>query len=157
MSLPPGYELYLAPTYFLDSDHPDVIAHVKYVTAGLKDPVEIAIRLFDHVRDEFWYNPYIIDLRRKSNRTSELIKREDGHCVNKAQILATFARVCRIPSKLELYIVRNHLAVGDFSKIVGEEGLIVCHGAAGLYLNGDWFTTTSAFNSALCDNLLELP
>ncbi len=152
MPYPPGFERYLRPTYFLDSDNQEVAKYARDIAGKSRDPVEMAISMYTHVRDRFRYNPFLLDLRESANVASELLKRPDGHCVNKAVILAALARVVEIPSRLEFFIVENHLEIGDFISILGTNRMVF-HGAAGLFLNNKWLTVTPAFNSELCHKL----
>ena len=55
-------ELYLTPTYFIDSKHPDVVAYATLHTREKTTSKEKAIALYYAVRDGFLYAP-IVDLR----------------------------------------------------------------------------------------------
>ncbi|HEU5085185.1 MAG TPA: hypothetical protein VFU14_17720 [Acidimicrobiales bacterium] len=54
---PPG-DADLAPTWFLDFEHPDVAAFAQRVTAGCADDASRAAALFAEVRDTIWYDPH---------------------------------------------------------------------------------------------------
>ena len=54
----PTDPVYLQSTYFIDSDHPDVVAFTRRVTDGASDDVDRAVRLFYAVRDGIRYDPY---------------------------------------------------------------------------------------------------
>ncbi len=52
---------WLAATWFIDHDHPDVAAFVRHAvgdTDATADPTERAVRLFHAVRDGIRYDPY---------------------------------------------------------------------------------------------------
>ena len=67
-------------------------------------------------------------------------------------LLAAAARSVGIPSRLSFYIVRNHIATERLAKAL-EKDYLVFHGAAEMYLEGNWVKTTPAFNKRLCDFL----
>lgn len=143
---------YLRPTEFLDFDNDFVREYVEKNTAGAKDEREKAVRLYYAVRDDFQYNPNILDLRREGLKASDLLKRNRGYCVEKAILLAAAARAVNIPSRLSFYIVRNHIATEKLEKLL-RKNYLVFHGAAELFLDGKWLKTTPAFNKQLCGYL----
>jgi len=103
-------EQFLSPTEFLDSDHDSVREYAEKNTVGASNDTERAIKLYYAVRDDFQYDPYVLDLRRESLRASKLLTKKRGYCVEKAVLLAAAARSVGIPSRLSFYIVRNHIA-----------------------------------------------
>ena len=145
-------EQFLTPTEFLDSDHDSVRDYAEKNTAGASSDTERAIKLYYAVRDDFQYDPYLLDLRRESLRASKLLTKNRGYCVEKAVLLAASARSVGIPSRLSFYIVRNHIATEKLAKAL-EKDYLVFHGAAEMFLNGKWVKATPAFNRRLCDFL----
>jgi hypothetical protein len=145
-------ENFLMPTEFLDSDHESVRDYAERNTAGSTTDIERAVRLYYAVRDDFQYDPYLLDLRRESLRASKLLAKKRGYCVEKAVLLAAAARAVGIPSRLSFYIVRNHIATEKLAKAL-EKDYLVFHGAAEMYLEGKWVKATPAFNRRLCDFL----
>ncbi len=143
---------YLKPTEFLDCDHPTVREFAERNIGSTDSPVDKAAALYYAVRDGFQYDPYLLDLRRKGLKASNLLERTRGYCVEKAGLLAASARVVGIPSRLSFYIVRNHIATGRLEKILKTDYLVF-HGAAEMHLNGRWVKTTPAFNRQLCEFL----
>jgi transglutaminase-like putative cysteine protease len=81
-----------------------------------------------------------------------LLGKTRGYCVEKAVLLAASARAVGIPSRLSFYNVRNHIATERLAKVL-EKDYLVFHGAAEMYLNGEWIKATPAFNKRLCDFL----
>ena len=59
----------LAPTRFIDSDSPAVLALVERV-GGSGTARERAVRLYEAIRDEIRYDPYRIELEPESCRAS---------------------------------------------------------------------------------------
>jgi len=143
---------FLSPTEFLDSDHDSVREYAEKNTVGASNDTERAIKLYYAVRDDFQYDPYVLDLRRESLRASKLLTKKRGYCVEKAVLLAAAARSVGIPSRLSFYIVRNHIATEKLSKAL-EKDYLVFHGAAEMFLEGKWVKATPAFNRRLCDFL----
>jgi len=143
---------FLSPTEFLDSDHDSVREYAEKNTVGASNDTERAIKLYYAVRDDFQYDPYVLDLRRESLRASKLLTRKRGYCVEKAVLLAAAARSVGIPSRLSFYIVRNHIATEKLAKAL-EKDYLVFHGAAEMFLEGKWVKATPAFNRRLCDFL----
>ena len=143
---------YLAATYFLDRDNPRVIEYTNDKIKTCTTPTQKAEALYYAVRDDFQYNPYLLNLNREALQASHLLTRDYGYCVEKAVLLATAARAANIPSRLSFYIVTNHIATETIEKVLGTN-LLVFHGAAELYLNDKWIKYTPAFNAALCHKL----
>src|SRR5688500_4124406 len=143
---------YLKPTEFLDFDQAAVREFAARNTAGARTDREKAVALYYAVRDGFQYDPYVLDLRREGLRASTLLTKTRGYCVEKAILLAAAARSVGIPSRLSFYIVRNHIATERLAKAL-EKDYLVFHGAAEMYLEGNWVKTTPAFNKRLCDFL----
>jgi hypothetical protein len=145
-------EQYLKATEFLDCDSDSVREYAERNTSGAANDVERAVRLYYAVRDGFHYDPYLLDLRRQSMKASTLLTKTRGYCVEKALLLAASARAVGVPSRLSFYIVRNHIATDRLTKAL-EKDYLVFHGAAEMYLEGQWIKGTPAFNKKLCDFL----
>ncbi|MEO8041545.1 MAG: transglutaminase domain-containing protein [Acidobacteriota bacterium] len=145
-------ENFLKPTEFLDSDNEAVRSYAMQHSAEADTDVERAVKLYYAVRDDFQYDPYVLDLRRDAVKASALLAKTRGYCVEKALLLAASARAIRIPSRLSFYIVRNHIATERLAKAL-EKDYLVFHGAAEMYLDGKWVKATPAFNKRLCDFL----
>lgn len=149
-------EEYLKPTYFLDSDNPAVKKFAEDAIQGCDTEAEKAVALYYKVRDTFPYSPFQVDVRREQVRASAQLTKKQGYCVHKALLLAAAARAVGIPSRLQFFIVRNHLGTGEFEKYL-ETDLIVFHGAAQLYVDGEWRKVVPAFDKGLCAKLRVAP
>ena len=147
---------YLAATPFIDSDNADVRALAREAAGGETDPKAKAIRLYYAVRDRFLYDPYAIEMSLPGMRASGVIARGKGFCVNKALLLCAVARAEKIPARLGLADVKNHLATERLLKMMGTD-IFYYHGYAELFLNGKWVKATPAFNLALCEKFRVLP
>ncbi len=143
---------YLQSTEFLDFDNQSVRDYAEKNTLGATTDTEKAVKLYLAVRDDFQYNPYILDLRREGLKASDLLTRNRGYCVEKAVLLSACARAVGVPSRLSFYIVKNHIATGKLEEILRTNHLVF-HGASELFLNGKWVKATPAFNKNLCNYL----
>ncbi len=139
----------LAPTFFVDSDHPAVVAWARD-RAGQGDAVTRAVRLFDACRDEIRYDPYRVDFGRAGFRASTALLQGRGFCVNKAALLAAGARALGLPARLGFADVRNHLTSPKLWALMGTD-VFVYHGYAELWLGERWVKATPAFNTSLCE------
>jgi transglutaminase-like putative cysteine protease len=142
---------YLSPTYFLDSDAPEVIAFAEDYAGNEKTSLEKGIALFYAVRDKIRYDPYRIELEKKESfKASVIISRGYGYCVAKAIALAAVARASGIPSRLGFADVRNHLSTERLRRLMKTD-TFVFHGYTELFLEGCWVKATPTFNLSLCD------
>lgn len=140
----------LAPTPFIDADHPAVIAYARAAAGGAADPRERAVRLYLAVRDDVYYDPYGLDLTVEGLRASTTLARRRGWCVAKAILLAACARAEGIPARLAFADVRNHLNTAKLRAAMGTD-VFAFHGNTELHLGGRWVKATPAFNRALCE------
>ncbi|MFP2994689.1 transglutaminase-like domain-containing protein [Spongiivirga sp. MCCC 1A20706] len=140
---------YQASTYYIDSDHSSIIQYAKEKISGLRDPVEQVRSLFVAVRDDFYYNPYELDLSPKGMKASTVLTKKTAYCIEKAVLLAAVLRAVNIPAKLHFGNVRNHIAVGKFVELTRSD-LMVFHGCTVVWINNKWVKLTPAFNKELC-------
>lgn len=138
-----------APTWYLDADHPEVVAYARRVTAGAADAPAAAAALFADVRDRLRYDPYGIDPDPDAFRASRVLAGERAWCVPKAILLSTAARAVGIPARLGFADVRNHLTSPTLTERLGTD-LFVYHGYSVLWLEGAWRKASPAFNAELC-------
>ena len=74
------FDIYLRPTYFIDSDHPEIVAFAREKCIQNTGKTEQAISLFYAVRDGVRYDPYSIEMNPMSFKASSTLKREKGYC-----------------------------------------------------------------------------
>ena len=142
--------VFLRPTFYIDSDHTDVMQFARDVVAGETDAAAKAIALFNAVRDGIRYDPYNIDFSPAAMRASAVLQRRQGFCVPKAVLLAAVARAEGIPSRLGFADVRNHLTTERLRQLM-QTDVFVFHGYTDLYLHDQWVKATPAFNASLCE------
>jgi len=147
---------FLAPTPTIESRHPDVTALVKKHTAGARDVVEIAVRLYYAVRDGIRYDPYTCVLTVDGLKASQTLRAGRGWCVPKAILLAACCRAAGIPARLGYADVRNHLSTSRMRQNMQTE-VFYWHGYTAMYLEGQWVKATPAFNIELCRKFDLLP
>jgi len=141
---------FLKPTTYLDYNS-KVIKDLfnEFETEGLS-MVEKAKGIYLKIRDGWRYNPYQISLNKDKYRASTIAKKEEGHCIEKAILLAACLRGMGIPSRLRLAKVTNHIAVERLMERFGTN-ILTPHGMVEVYLNDCWVKITPAFNKELCE------
>ncbi len=147
-----GLDIYLQPTYFVDSNHPDVIRFAKETVGEETDPKKQAIMLYLAVRDGFRYYPYNISLNHKELKASTLLNRASaqGYCTEKACLYNAALRVVGIPSRFHFFDVKNHIGVEKYTEILKTD-VLAYHACSEVFLNGKWVKATPAFNKELCE------
>jgi transglutaminase-like putative cysteine protease len=141
---------YLEPTFFLDCGHPSVRDFALRATAGARDAIERATRLFYAVRDGIRYDPFAVRLVREDYVASRVLGDGRAYCLPKAILLAAAARASGIPAAIGLSDVVNHLTTEKLKARMGGRTLFIHHGYAVLHLAGRWIKAAPAFNIELC-------
>lgn len=141
---------WLKPSWFIDSEAPEVAEFASDAAGNLLDPTEIAVALFHAVRDGIRYDPYGLDLDPLTYRASVVAGSDSNWCTPKAVLLTAAARNRGIPARLGFADVRNHLTSQKLAERMGTD-LFAWHGYSELLLKGRWFKVSSAFNIELCD------
>ena len=144
-------EEYLKPTYYIDYDHPAVAEFASRNNESGKTEIEKAVQLYYAVRDGIRYNPYSMEPGKESMKASSVLNRGNGYCVAKAVLLAACARSQKIPARLGLADVKNHLTTKRLMRLMGTD-VYIYHGYTELFLNNKWVKATPAFNLELCNN-----
>lgn len=145
-------QAYLKSTEILDSDHPRIQAFAKKVTQGARLNQQKATRIYYMVRDGWMYNPYNINFNPAYMRASTVLERDEGHCLDKANLMITLLRAVGIPARLRLAKVRNHIAAEQMIQAFGTDELTP-HGYVEVWLQERWVKATPAFNKELCNKL----
>lgn len=150
----PSPGLYLAPTEFIESTAPAVVA----LAAQLREatPAETGRRLFLWVRDQILYDAMGALEARPQHRASATLARRRGFCVQKAVLLAALARAAGIPARLGFADVRNHKAPLAMRRLMGTD-LFVFHGFVELLLGERWLKATPAFDRGAAERSETLP
>lgn len=141
---------YLQPTYFFDSDHPNIQNFVKEFNTNALSNKEKAIQLYLKVRDGWRYDFRNLCFEEKDFKASTIVERTAGHCIDKAILLVAGLRALRIPARIHFAKVKNHIAVESIVKQIGTDELTP-HGIVNIFINGKWLKVSPAFNAALCE------
>ncbi len=143
-------EIYLKPTFTMDSDHERIIETAKSLTRGCSSDEERVVKLFYFVRDSIPYNLYMISLFIEDFKASRIIDWKEGYCVQKAVLLTALARAVRIPSRLLFAKIRNHKVPAHIFQQLGNN-IFYRHGYNQFFLNGRWITAAATFDKNSCD------
>lgn len=140
---------FLAPSRFVDSDDPTVVAWAAEVTAGAATDTERAVALYYRVRDDIRYDPWVRAESADDFKASAVLARDRNWCVPKAVLLCAGSRAVGVPCRLGFADVRNHLAS---QKLLDEMGtdIFAYHGYVEFRLDGRWVKATPAFNLEMC-------
>jgi transglutaminase-like putative cysteine protease len=142
-------EKYLKPTARIDSDHPSIKEKAHNIIRGKREAADKAKSLFYWVRDEIKYNPFLAIEFSENFRASKTLERKQGFCIEKAAVLAAFARAVGIPARLHFADIRNYLVSNKLLKVMGTN-LFSYHGYTELYIKGKWVKATPAFDLKMC-------
>jgi len=144
--------LLVEPTWFIDSDSPEVASFVESALAGVSraDEIAVAVALFEAVRDGLRYDPYLVSPEPDDYRASAIAGSSSNWCVPKAVLLTAAARHVGIPARLGFADVLNHLTSDKLEARMGTD-VFHWHGYSEVFLGGRWFKLSTAFNSELCE------
>lgn len=151
--LPVEAARYVMPSHFVESDSLEVRNFVSLALRELSADAsnrDKAVRLFEAVRDDIRYDPYCFALDEDSYRASRIAGAEAAFCVPKAILLAACLRAVGIPAALGFADVRNHLNTPKLQELMGTD-LFIFHGYVQLWLDGEPYKVTPAFNMELCE------
>jgi transglutaminase-like putative cysteine protease len=151
----PGPE-HLAHTAILDGDHPAVADYAADRARGVRNAVEVAVRLYYAVRDDLRYDPYGVGIGAESMRASRALLARRGWCVSKAGLLTACCRARGIPARMGFADVRNHLSTARLRETMRTE-VFYWHGYSSIRLGERWVKATPAFNRELCEKFGLLP
>jgi transglutaminase-like putative cysteine protease len=123
IELPP-MKPYLAPSQYINFDHPAVAAQAVALAEGVQaSPLDVVKRCFEFVRDEIKHSA---DFMRNpvTCKASDVLQHQTGYCYAKSHLLAALLRANGIPTGL----CYQRLSVGD-------HGAPYClHGLNAVYL-----------------------
>jgi transglutaminase-like putative cysteine protease len=142
-------ENYLKPTYFIDYDNPIIKNKVSELIKNIENDTERAVKLFYFARDSVKYNPYSPCYNRDDYKSSVILKRRFGYCIQKAILLCSMIRCANIPCKLIFVDIKNYKAPEKLTKLFGDTYYF--HGYCQIYLNNKWVSAAPTFNIEMCD------
>ena len=145
----PDRSIFLSPTAGIQCDHPQVRALAASIVVGTDDPQQAAAELFNFVRDEVAYSPYVPFDRLDDYLALATLERGKGFCVQKAALLCALARAADIPCRLGFAHIRNHQLPANLAQVLGTD-VMFHHCYVEWELNGRWRKATPSFERALC-------
>lgn len=148
-------EIYLRPTYAIDSDHESIVAAAERLTRGCFNDRDKAVALFYFVRDSIHYNVFMISVFKEDFRASRVLEWGKGYCVQKAVLLTALGRAAGIPSRMAFAKITNHRVPDHVRERLGVN-TFPRHGYNQFFLNGRWVSAAATFDKRLCDRN-ELP
>jgi len=140
---------YLKNTSFFDFETECVVDYGKRLVGSETNPTKIAILLYLGVRDDIKYNAYTFETSQESFSASYCLQQGESYCVPKAVLLGALCRLYKIPARIGLADVQNHLASPQFLDYL-QSNVFVMHGYTDIFLEGKWVKATPAFDSGLC-------
>jgi transglutaminase-like putative cysteine protease len=143
---------FLMSTAFVDSTSSEVREFVSRSLDNTPDlsATDKAICLFEAVRDRIKYNPFDIGTVEDEYRASRIAGKPSNYCVPKAILLTAALRAAGIPAAVGFADVRNHLNSPKLADLMRTD-VFIYHGYVALWLDGNLFKVTPAFNTELCE------
>jgi len=144
---------YLSATQYFDFTSNKVQQFADKILGNeTRSDIEMAVLLYNAVRDETSYNPYVFSTKSNSLSASYCLDSTESYCIPKAVLLGTLARYKGIPSRLGLADVKNHISSRRLTEIL-RTNIFVMHGYIELYLSGKWVKATPAYDASLCQRI----
>ena len=142
---------YLAPTRFIDSDHAEVIARARHLTAGCASEREKLERIYYFVRDM----PYDIlaafrDLAEGKSRASDVLRAGHAFCMGKASSFVALCRAAGIPARVgfqQLHCPDKPFMSEEVRRLWGDRTL-PRHSLGEAYLDGRWLKLDATIDAA---------
>lgn len=138
----------LAPTRFIDSDHPAIRAFAA-THAGTGDERSRAVALAAAVREAVPYSLWSFRVEPEVFVASTVLTRDATFCVPKAVLLAAVARAAGIAARVGFADVHNHLTSPRFAELMDTPDFH-WHAYTALRIEGQWLKATPAFDTAFC-------
>ena len=143
-------EVYLRPTFAIDSDHERIVETAEKLTGGCSSDEEKAVKLFYFVRDSIPYNVYMISVFIEDFKASRILEWGKGYCVQKAVLLAALGRASGVPSRLVFAKIKNHRVPAHVLEKL-RTNVFPRHGYNQFYLNERWVSAAATFDRTLCE------
>ncbi len=141
---------YLESSYYYDFENDTIQSLISKFDKDSISDEEKTIGFYTKVRDGWIYDPYSISLSKENYRASRISKKSKGNCVEKSILLIAGLRALKIPARLHLGKVKNHIAVERLTEKFGSNELTP-HGMVNVFLNNKWLKLSPAFNKELCE------
>ncbi len=127
---------YLEVSKYLDWNESNVSRTARALADGLENPVDVASRCFDFVRDEIKHS-WDYQLNPVTCKASDVLVHKTGYCYAKSHLLAALLRANGIPAGL----CYQRLTIAN------DEPPFCIHGLNAVYLNGlGWYRVDARGN-----------
>ena len=140
---------YTASTYYFDYECDEIQGLIKEFKSDDLTSKEKAQGLYLKIRDGWKYYPYYISLTKENYKSSYVARKSQGHCIEKSILLISCLRALRIPARIHLAKVKNHIGVERLIEMFGTNELTP-HAMVNIFLDGKWLKASPAFNKLLC-------
>jgi hypothetical protein len=127
---------FLAPTAWIDLEHPEIAATAARLTRGVGSEREKAVRIHDFVRDEVRFG-FTRSFYRM--RASDVLEQRVGYCNTKATLFIALLRAAGIPARQHFVDISAEILAG----FVRRPGAHVDHSYTAVLLDGRWVRTDS--------------
>jgi len=144
-----GTSDYLGHSFFIDCDETNISDKSRELTASIDSVLEKAQRTFYFVRDEIRYNVYSPRPHDEDFKTSHVLARGEGYCVQKALLLVALARASCIPARLRFAEIKIHHTAKSIAEKRGSNSF-PWHGLAELFIEGQWVKATPTYDIGYC-------
>ncbi|WP_456423018.1 transglutaminase-like domain-containing protein [Lutibacter sp.] len=140
---------YLNTTYYYDYETDEIQKLIQEFKTNTLTKKEKAKLLYLKIRDNWRYNPYRISLSKENYKASVVAKKTETHCIDKSILFIAGLRGLKIPSRIHLAKVKNHIGIERIVEKFGTDE-ISPHGMVDVFLDGKWLKSSPAFNIELC-------
>lgn len=140
---------YLNTTYYYDYETYEIQKLIQEFKTNTLTKKEKAKLLYLKIRDNWRYNPYRISLSKENYKASVIAKKKETHCIDKSILLIACLRGLKIPSRIHLAKVKNHIGIERIIEKFGTDE-ISPHGMVDVFLDDKWIKASPAFNIELC-------
>ncbi len=142
---------YLQPTYFIDFNSDIVHNLAEELKEGVNGEVELAKKIFEHVRDNIKYSIEIFrhNFDASDFKASTTIIKGKGFCIPKSITLVALLRAVSIPARLHFADIINHRSLPYIQEWMGTN-IFIYHTYVEIYLNDNWIKVTPSFETVLC-------
>ncbi len=142
-------DFFLKSNFFFDFEDDFVRETIKNIVGNSSNKKEKAKKIFYFVRDEIKYTMFAGIFTEKDYRSSAVLRRGKGFCVQKAILLVSLLRGAGIPAAIGFADIKNHALSEDTKKILGSD-VFPYHGFAFVNL-GRWLKVTPTFDVDTCE------
>ena len=136
---------YLQPTKFCDFNHPNITSKAKELTLEDKTPKEMALSIFQFVRDQIKFM-----MNYEDDKASDTLTKGYGDCGTKTNLQVALLRSINIPARFHFVSLYKKSIKGIVSKLfyLLSPKVIPYHPWCECYLSDKWIA---------CDTLLDKP